>query len=514
MSHIEKVIAAIKDIIAKRMAVPFQQLERCKGFTDIKECLDLDEFKELLHIIELIYKHFYNINNVSLKNFSLNELREIHSRISGVNNVIEMIKIFKHDTTDNSLIVAFNFFNSLKNSLRFFKKRTDRYFPENAELDGNLLVSHEKNTNDLNEGIYTEGDRDRQTARIKKMINEQLSIPIDELLNSRTVNLGINRFQGSVTETQLSSDSPSGILQRTYAVFWILSLSSLSYFSTKDFITVLKNTNKLFDLLGKIKEDEFQDESDSDGYDGKIFLHISDTLSAITGKIDFYMSYIMHEILIKPDLLPAIEKFNESKSEYDKMLDILKNNQIENQKLFQERLEKFDRLNLQIEQAAADMGTLKLTEIFAKRAEKLSEHSIYWISATIVLASCVFVFAFWQLLAGATHGNTLSLVAVISMRVIILGALITATLWCGRNYRSLKHQSSVYQERADILKTLRAFSQEGDSERAKDRVLTEAVRSVFTPSPTGFVDQGQSRNAQGVINFLNSRSSVKPDDPN
>ncbi|MFZ1547427.1 MAG: hypothetical protein WAT12_10065, partial [Candidatus Nitrotoga sp.] len=62
------------------------------------------------------------------------------------------------------------------------------------------------------------------------------------------------------------------------------------------------------------------------------------------------------------------------------------------------------------------------------------------------------------------------------------------TIWCGRIYKALKHQSTVNKHRANALKTFQAFVKAASNDNTRDAVLIETTRSIFASSPSGYLD--------------------------
>jgi len=73
-------------------------------------------------------------------------------------------------------------------------------------------------------------------------------------------------------------------------------------------------------------------------------------------------------------------------------------------------------------------------------------------------------------------------------KLAALVVLFTATLWCGRTYKALKHLSTVNRHRALSLQTFQAFSQAASNDVTKDAVLMEATRAIFGSTATGYLD--------------------------
>lgn len=102
------------------------------------------------------------------------------------------------------------------------------------------------------------------------------------------------------------------------------------------------------------------------------------------------------------------------------------------------------------------------------------------------------------------------LVQKLSTKLFILALLITATVWCGRNYKALRHLATINRHRSLSIRTLQAFAHAATDNQAKDAVLMEATRAVFGNVPTGFIDGGGS---DGDLKVVEIARSVIPRSP-
>ena len=132
------------------------------------------------------------------------------------------------------------------------------------------------------------------------------------------------------------------------------------------------------------------------------------------------------------------------------------------------------------------------TQDFDREATKLSDNARKWLVAAAVLGSATFVMAvltwFWTQ-AGLDSGQIWQKVA---SKFIVLSILVTATLWCGRIYKALMHQSATNRHRALSLQTFQAFSSAASDVQTKDAVLLETTRSIFSQCMTGYVDSASA----------------------
>ncbi len=499
-------VRLIKETAKDVLKIPLHEFLNSEYMRHMKYFLGDRNYVELSKLIKLIYSIFEIIDIITFGKYSKEEVLKIQFIASELFTCIQSLKNLRKNQNIHQVKNAYSLFNTIRIQYEDLEFKLQKSLPEKDGRDVDIKIAERKKYIQ-EQSLYTDEARDQAINEIKKLVDEQLKTPIDELLNSAAIDAFIKRIEDKSIVSQVSSDISLGILRKSYAVMWIISLSSLSYFSHSAFIAVIKNTHELVDLLQEIKEFEFKSEAPDTGKAIKLIIKTSDILKAITKEIDPCMTYLMHEIVIKPDLLPALVKFNESRDKFEKLND--STNSI--LKTLVKRVKTIDTLTMEFKEATSAVGSTFLTRVYSDQSKKLEKESGQWLIATSLLAASAVIFACFLLRLGSSQTEFALLFAESSLRIFILGVLITATLWCGRNYRTVRHQEVINIERATIIKTIRAFSESSDDKKVKDLVLTEAVRSVFAPSPTGFVDHSLSRDTHGAISMINSPNSDKSD---
>ena len=157
---------------------------------------------------------------------------------------------------------------------------------------------------------------------------------------------------------------------------------------------------------------------------------------------------------------------------------------------------EIDEVVTATKEAAAEAGVAVFTGDFQKEAKKLQISAYGWLISTGVLAGITLwvarYFFFESSLAAENTFNWASIINQTTTKLIILGTLITATIWCGKIYRALKHQVTINKHRANALKTFQAFAKAASNDTVRDAVLLETTRSIFDPRPSGYLDQEAS----------------------
>jgi hypothetical protein len=70
------------------------------------------------------------------------------------------------------------------------------------------------------------------------------------------------------------------------------------------------------------------------------------------------------------------------------------------------------------------------------------------------------------------------------------------------------HQSVINRHRANALKTFQAFVKASNDEKIRDAVLLETTRSIFSISPSGYIDAkaDHTDNPTTVLEFVRDSS--------
>ncbi len=162
------------------------------------------------------------------------------------------------------------------------------------------------------------------------------------------------------------------------------------------------------------------------------------------------------------------------------------------QKEIAEKRKEIDTIIVQAREASASAGAAVFTEDFSKQANNLEVQAANWLRITAVFAAVTLVAAVTFFLLIKQTADSLEVVQRITSKVVILGVLLTGTIWCGRIYKALMHQASVYRFKALGLQTFRAFSAGASDASTKDAVLMETTRAIFSAQDSGYIDQTAS----------------------
>ena len=167
-------------------------------------------------------------------------------------------------------------------------------------------------------------------------------------------------------------------------------------------------------------------------------------------------------------------------------------------------------------EAAGKAGVGHFTEDFARAARNNEAAAKRWLIATIVfaLSTGFAAWIFWFLFSVPDFKDLPTLIQLILFKIIILGLLFTGTVWCGRLYKTAKHQEAVNEHRANALKTFQAFVEASKDPAVQDAVLMETTRSIFAITPSGYLGEADSRSDSGsrVVEVIKAASKAATGD--
>lgn len=154
--------------------------------------------------------------------------------------------------------------------------------------------------------------------------------------------------------------------------------------------------------------------------------------------------------------------------------------------------EQIDGIVIAAREASASAGVGVFTADFSGEARTLQTDADKWLKLTAIFAACTVLFALATAFVPIAKdiGNA-QLIQYMSSKFIILVTLLTATIWCGRLFKAVKHQVATNNHRANALKTFQAFIKASSDNATRDAVLLETTRSIFAIAPSGYLDTSE-----------------------
>ena len=183
----------------------------------------------------------------------------------------------------------------------------------------------------------------------------------------------------------------------------------------------------------------------------------------------------------KGDVSKNIEALTKSVQDANKIVDDAKNN-------IEKKHEEIENIITKAREASAAAGAAVFTQDFLREAANLKASARNWLIAASLLSvvTALTAGAMWYWVEPGLDSS--QLLQKFGSKIAILAVLFTATLWCGRNYRALMHQSTTNKHRALGLQTFQAFSSAAADTQTKEAVLFETTKAIFANSPSGYID--------------------------
>jgi hypothetical protein len=144
-----------------------------------------------------------------------------------------------------------------------------------------------------------------------------------------------------------------------------------------------------------------------------------------------------------------------------------------------------------LQAAAASTGVARYRGIFDEESKTHDKNAGPWLRATVAVAlitaaiavglSAIGLAPEWL---GITPVNALQLSLT---KVILVGLGISAAVWCGSNYRALRHLSVVDKHRANALATYEIFAAATSDPQERGLILTQSAQAIFGHVATGYL---------------------------
>jgi CRISPR/Cas system CSM-associated protein Csm2 small subunit len=231
-------------------------------------------------------------------------------------------------------------------------------------------------------------------------------------------------------------------------------------------------------------------------------------ISSLTNQInDFYkvtQIWIPYLAYQKGDVQKNIEILTKSVQLANSTLE-------EAKKDIEKKSKEIDQIISIAREASASVGVAHFTADFSKEATDLEEKAKIWLTATGVFASVTLLLALLSILfINIKDITTTQLIQLTTTKLLVLAILISATVWCGKIYKANKHLSIINKHRANSLKTFQAFMKAAENNYARDAVLLETTKAIFSLSPTGYLDNESSQldASTKVVEFIKNGSQI------
>ena len=157
---------------------------------------------------------------------------------------------------------------------------------------------------------------------------------------------------------------------------------------------------------------------------------------------------------------------------------------------------------------SASAGISKFATDFTAEAKNIRFRSKLWLVATMLFGGATIAMAYQFYLDGKTltlinpNENIYVITHLITTKLIVLGMLFSATLWCAKIYKALMHQAAVTRHRANSIQTFQTFVNAASDDAVRDAVLMEATKTIFEHTSTGYLEKESGDSKHGQVKVV------------
>lgn len=325
---------------------------------------------------------------------------------------------------------------------------------------------------------------------------EALRAEIEKALAFREQRLESRSEWGSITFEKAAAD-----FKRVFELLAHLSVLPLEYLTDSAVSQIQSEATQVAELFSRVDKFNIEQSTPTQTRDNLV--------SEIHGRADQLYTiaspWIPFLAYQKGDVAKNIESLTTSVGQAQTLIEGAKTT-------IKARQAEIEAIITQAREASAAAGAAVFTQDFKNEATLLDEQAQKWLYGTAAGALLTLAFAITVWLMPISGDDATTVVQRFGGKLAALVVLFTATLWCGRTYKALKHLSTVNRHRALSLQTFQAFSHAASDDATKDAVLMEATRAIFGSTPTGYLDsKGGSESDLKIIEVaktLGSKSSA------
>lgn len=282
-----------------------------------------------------------------------------------------------------------------------------------------------------------------------------------------------------------------------------MSELDLKHIPNMDAQEIVMSSNKVAGLLARVDLFDISECDDPNDFQEKLCKDIVSAVEELTRNTKHWITYL-------PFQRGDMESLAEHLREFEKRSQALLNRITDEAKTGQNQVEQILR---SIKEAAAEAGVGAFNTEFQSEHENIRKRARYWLVLTVSLALGCLAVVGWSIFMHADVQNEWALINMQVTKWSILVVLGLSTVWCGRMYRALIHQSTINRQKAIGLQTFQAFTNAASDASTKDAVLLATTNFIFGSHPTGMLDQKMSEKDSSpkileVSRFINSQSKL------
>jgi hypothetical protein len=303
------------------------------------------------------------------------------------------------------------------------------------------------------------------TKQLRDLADQCTQTPIDELLINP--DWGKITFEGCRTE-----------LDRTYTMLNQFKLLPIEQLPDGPIQQIVGTLPPIKQTLDQIRTFTIEDANPTATRD-QLVNQLRSQADQFFNVSHLYIPYLAYQ---KGDVQRNINELTRSVEQASQLVDGTK-------KDIEQKRDEIGGIIVAAREAAASVGVAHFTADFNAESESQDKGAERWLKVTAGLATATLLASLVMVyIPIRPDATTPQVVQVFTSKVVILGLLFTATLWCGRLYKAARHQGAINKHRANALRTFQAFTKAASDDAARDAVLMETTKSIFAITPSGYLD--------------------------
>jgi len=309
--------------------------------------------------------------------------------------------------------------------------------------------------------------------KLKNLIDACIERTIDDLVN--------NPGWGTINFEEARPD-----LEKVYSILNHLKLLPLEMLPDQAINTIIQHGQPILKAITSMSEFTIEQANPVDQRN-TLVNQLRPAVDTFYVNTHLWIPFLAYQ---KGDIQRNIQELNRTVTDSTKLLEAAKGE-------VKKKQGEIDKIIVAAREASASVGVGHFTADFLAEAGAQGTNAETWLKATAWMAGLTLIAAGASMFYHPTL-ETSQLIQLTSSKLIMLGLLFTATVWCGKLYKAAKHLEAVNKHRSNALKTFQAFTNAANDNAMKDAVLMETTKSIFALMPTGYLDGDGSHSDSGV----------------
>jgi len=310
-------------------------------------------------------------------------------------------------------------------------------------------------------------------SKLKNMIDGCVEKSIDELVT--------NTNWGTINFEEARPD-----LEKAFSILNHLKLLPLEVLPDQAINAITQHGQPVYNIIAAVKEFTIEQANPVDQRNSLV-KQLTPSVDTFYVNTHLWIPFLAYQ---RGDIQRNIQELNKTVSDSTKLLDTAKAE-------VKKKQGEIEKIISAAREASATVGVGHFTVDFNTEAEGQSKSAEKWLKTTATMAVLTLLAAGGSMFY---HPNleTSQLIQLTSSKLIMLGLLFTATVWCGKLYKAAKHQVSVNKHRSNALKTFQAFTNAANDPAMRDAVLMETTKSIFALTASGYIDGDGGSSDSGI----------------